>query len=272
MGSAGLKYTQDGHVAWDEMWGSFCDLAMAGGPPHKGTLLEPASPGEIDAQPELYQDVVEQIIRGIAMVTDLYAEASPVPGWIRVNCLNRGTADWLLRAITTENVAVRGEGLELDLPAGPAYRLEKEIKNVITVMAKTNHYWFGHTSQAQRGSIRNLFAIMEVESPLLRPASSLHASETHLLEAVREQASEMMHRVTGLRISDHNYSGWLGIEYPDVRSAVWMMRAMVASNILSRREGTVLFVPVDPIRDETSEKVVGAAVRLNGFAAIRGIL
>ncbi len=206
------------------------------------------------------------------MVTDLYAEASPVPGWIRVNCLNRGTADWLLRAITTENVAVRGEGLELDLPAGPAYRLEKEIKNVITVMAKTNHYWFGHTSQAQRGSIRNLFAIMEVESPLLRPASSLHASETHLLEAVREQASEMMHRVTGLRISDHNYSGWLGIEYPDVRSAVWMMRAMVASNILSRREGTVLFVPVDPIRDETSEKVVGAAVRLNGFAAIRGIL
>ena len=35
MGSAGLRYRGDGRVAWDEMWGSFCDLAMAGGPPHK---------------------------------------------------------------------------------------------------------------------------------------------------------------------------------------------------------------------------------------------
>ena len=43
MGSAGLKYDNDGNVAWDEMWATFCDLAMAGGPPHKGMLLEPAS-------------------------------------------------------------------------------------------------------------------------------------------------------------------------------------------------------------------------------------
>ena len=33
MGSAGLKYGPDGKVAWNEIWGSFCDLAMAGGPP-----------------------------------------------------------------------------------------------------------------------------------------------------------------------------------------------------------------------------------------------
>ena len=31
MGSAGLKYDDSGQVAWDEIWGSFCDLAMAGG-------------------------------------------------------------------------------------------------------------------------------------------------------------------------------------------------------------------------------------------------
>ena len=41
MGSAGLEYADDGQVAWDEIWDTFCDLAMAGGPPHKGTLLEP---------------------------------------------------------------------------------------------------------------------------------------------------------------------------------------------------------------------------------------
>ena len=41
MGSADLKFGADGQVAWEEMWGTFCDLAMTGGPPHKGSLLEP---------------------------------------------------------------------------------------------------------------------------------------------------------------------------------------------------------------------------------------
>src|SRR4029453_14360386 len=41
MRSAGLKYDSDGKVAWNEIWGSFCDLAMAGGPPHRGSLLGP---------------------------------------------------------------------------------------------------------------------------------------------------------------------------------------------------------------------------------------
>ena len=53
MGSASLKYGSDGKVAWDEIWDSFCDLAMAGGPPHKGTLLESASLAEIAANPAL---------------------------------------------------------------------------------------------------------------------------------------------------------------------------------------------------------------------------
>jgi sirohydrochlorin cobaltochelatase len=67
MGSAGLKYGFDGKVAWDQIWGSFCDLAMAGGPPHKGTLLEPAPRAAIDAQPDRYREVVEAICRGVTM-------------------------------------------------------------------------------------------------------------------------------------------------------------------------------------------------------------
>ena len=31
-----------------------------------------------------------------------------------------------------------------------------------------------------------------------------------------------------------------------------MMRALVASNVLARREGTVLFVPVNPAADPTA--------------------
>src|ERR1700759_5567269 len=60
MGSAGLKYDNDGKVAWDEIWDHFCDLAMAGGPPHKGRLLEPGSADEADR----YREVAAEICRG----------------------------------------------------------------------------------------------------------------------------------------------------------------------------------------------------------------
>jgi sirohydrochlorin cobaltochelatase len=266
MGSAALKYTPDGLVAWDEIWGSFCDLAMAGGPPHKGTLLQPGTQSEIDAQPERYEEVVQHLCRGIEMVTDFIAEPSPVPGWVRVNCLNQGAAGWLLRAITMENISVRGKGLELDLPAGPSYRLEKEIKNVITAIAKTNHYWFGHTTQAQRGKVRNLLAAMEAESPLLQPWSPSHDRESPPPDTAREAVSQNVHRLIGLRPSNPHYSGWVGIEYLDVPSAIWMMRALVASNVLSRREDTVLFLPLDPVHDKTGEKIIPIVVRLHAFA------
>jgi hypothetical protein len=34
-------------------------------------------------------------------------------------------------------------------PAGPNFRLEKEIKNVITVVAKTTHHWKAHIAGRQ---------------------------------------------------------------------------------------------------------------------------
>src|SRR6201994_809474 len=79
MGSAGLKYGSDGSVAWDEIWGSFCDLAMAGGPPHRGTLLEPATRAGIALDPRRYREVVDELCRGIGMVTGLAALPSRVP-------------------------------------------------------------------------------------------------------------------------------------------------------------------------------------------------
>ena len=65
---------------------------------------------------------------------------------------------------------MRCEGELLDLPAGPAYRVEKEIKNVITVIAKTCHYWMGHMWRTERRAIGELFAVMARESPLVEPA------------------------------------------------------------------------------------------------------
>src|SRR3954467_12043209 len=67
MGSAGLRFDADGRVAWDEIWGSFCDLAMAGGPPHKGRLLQPGTLADTEAAPERYAEVVTEICRGVQM-------------------------------------------------------------------------------------------------------------------------------------------------------------------------------------------------------------
>src|SRR5258707_916122 len=86
MGSAGLRFDAKGKVAWNEMWDTFCDLAMAGGPPHKGRLLEPASPAVVEAEPDRYVEVVEEICRGIKMVTGFDAESAPTLGWVRVTC------------------------------------------------------------------------------------------------------------------------------------------------------------------------------------------
>ncbi|MEO8609231.1 MAG: cation diffusion facilitator family transporter [Chloroflexota bacterium] len=144
MGAAGLVYGTDGKVAWDEIWQGFCDLALAGGPPHRGTLLEPVTPEAALADPQGYENVVQELQRGIEMVTGLSVVESSTPGWIGMACDSEAMALWLLRAIVVENISVRREDKILYFPAGPDFRLEKEIKNVITVIAKTNHYWQEH--------------------------------------------------------------------------------------------------------------------------------
>jgi hypothetical protein len=270
MGSAGLKYGADGKVAWNEIWATFCDLAMAGGPPHRGTLLEPGSRAAIVAQPDEYCQVVEEISRGLALVTGLAVQASPVPGWVRVTCLSEAMAGWLLRAIVMENVSARSDGTFLDLPAGPHYRLEKEIKNVVTVTAKTCHYWTGHMWRAQQRFIGDLFARMANESPLLEPV--LPGDEVQPRQDAAETMSVAIRRDTGLTPSPHRYSGWIGVECAAVRAAVWMMRTLIASNVLARREGTVLFVPIDPVRDPAGERVIRTLARTHTYAAARGVL
>jgi sirohydrochlorin cobaltochelatase len=272
MGSAGLKYGSDGKVAWNEMWSTFCDLAMAGGPPHKGTLLEPGSGADIDAQPDRYRQVVDEICRGITMVTDLPAQSSPMPGWLRVPCESPAMAAWLLRAIVMENVSARCDGAVIYLPASPAFRLEKEIKNVITVIAKTCHYWVGHMWPEQPEQIANLFAEMELESPLIEPPLVDNDFRTDRQMAQCSKMADAIHRTTGLRSSTSQCIGWLGVQCPDVRSAVWIMRAMVVTNVLCRREGSIVFVPVDPRTDPDGEAVVQLFARIHRFAIARHIL
>ncbi len=255
MGSAGLKYGADGKVPWNEMWGSFCDLAMAGGPPHRGALLEPDRDRGALKTPA-YEAAAAEICRGVFLVTGLYAEPAPTPGWVRMYCTSAAMAAWLVRAIVMENVSAIGEGLALYLPTGPTFRVEKEIKNVITATAKTCHYWQDHMSDTKHEEIAGLLATMEREAPLVFPENATSRE----LEVVTRQVAETIVEATGLERSTREAAGWVGLDCRSVPAAVWMMRALAVSNVLSRREETTVFLPVNVAVSSDADRSVQAMI------------
>jgi len=246
MGSASLKYGDDGRVAWDEIWTSYCDLALAGGPPHRGTWLNPATPEEAAADSETYQTVVEEIGRGIWMVTGLNVLPRVAPGWVGVLCRTETMASWLVRAIAAENVSARCEGTLLYLPAGPQFRLAKEIKNVVTSVAKTCHHWTDHMSRGQQAAVA---AAMDTLStgPLLQPASATEiGAALTAYHATVEAINHAIQTETGLPPAGCSAAGWIGFQCDNDEMAVWLLRAVIVENILARREANVLFLPARP--------------------------
>lgn len=271
MGSAAVAYGADGRVAWNAMWGSFCDLAMAGGPPHKGLLLEPAAGDEISADPDGYAAAVSEICRGVEMVTGLPVESSAEPGWIAVTCDSPTMAAWLHRAITMENVAVRAGGSVLYLPAGPAYRIAKEIKNVVTAIAKTTHYWLEHMSTEEWAAVHALLDGMQAESPLIEPAYGLSGADAEACQRLADATGRRIRETIGLACSRNRSRGWLAIECGSVHTAIWMMRMMATINVLSRREETALLVPVNPASDPAGDTVADSVALIHRLASGKGV-
>ncbi len=144
MAAADLVYDANGAVAWNSIWEDFCDLALAGGPAHRATLLVPPAPNEVMQNPQAYANVVAEITRGLQMTTNCDVVQSITPGWVGLQCHSEDMAVWLMRAIIAENVLARREENTLMLPAGPDFTVSGEIKNVVTVVAKSFHYWTEH--------------------------------------------------------------------------------------------------------------------------------
>lgn len=242
MGSAGLKFGPDGKVAWDEIWTSFCDLALAGGPPHRGTLLEPVGEADALADTEQYQQVVEEIGRGIWLVTRLNVLPRFAPGWLAVCCADQTMAAWLVRAIVVENVLARQEREMLLLPGGPRFQVGKEIKNIVTTVAKTCHYWTCHMSATQQAA-----AAAVITHELLQPATPAEVcAAPSAYQAVVQAIEQGVRQTTGLPTVPSRYLGWVGVGCSDVAMAVWLMRAMIVENVLARREAEVLYLPTSP--------------------------
>lgn len=144
MSSAPFVYREDGRPDWGAMWQGFCELALYGGPPHRGEedALGPVeNPLEAPANPEI--DAIAEIRRGIFETTGLFSEPAE-PGWLAVTCRSKKMAAWMAASIILENVAARCDEERLLVPAHPSFRLKNEVKSVITVVAKCNHYWQAH--------------------------------------------------------------------------------------------------------------------------------
>jgi sirohydrochlorin cobaltochelatase len=144
MSSAPFVWLPDGRPDWASMWTTFCELALFGGPPQRGpesALRAPMYTSACDAA------MLGEMRRGIWETTGLYAESTE-PGRLAVTCDSPAMAQWMATAIALENVEARAEDDRVVLPAAAGYRLDDEVKSIITVVAKTHHYWQAHVMGA----------------------------------------------------------------------------------------------------------------------------
>lgn len=238
MGSAALLYDVNGKVKWGEIWTTFCHLALAGGPPHRGRFLGAVAAEEVQAAPQQYEAVALELKRALQLCVELPLRSDSEPGWIGLECDSEATAGWLVRAIIAENVMARHENAVLYVPAGPHFRIEKEMKNVVVCVAKSCHYFFDHLDPEKQ---------MRVQA-----ASLLRPPLPHEIQAQRDQYEQKMAMLTkqiaektGLQTRRSESPGWLGVDCGTEDNAVWMLRAVAVDDILVRREEAMLYVPVD---------------------------
>jgi hypothetical protein len=145
MSSAPFLWRDDGRPDWSGMWTTFCELALYGGPPQRGPESALRAPASQAASTD--GEMLAEMRRGIWETTGLYAESTE-PGWLAVTCESPTMAAWMCATIILENVAARVDDDRLLLPAGPGYTLKDEVKSIITVVAKTHHYWSAHVATA----------------------------------------------------------------------------------------------------------------------------
>jgi sirohydrochlorin cobaltochelatase len=145
MGAAELRFRPDGTVHWGAMWQDFCELALTGGPPVRNTMLTSAVRFPTRDLPA--HEVAAEIARGIAETTALAVTDWSQPGWLGFACDDERMAVWVAAAIIIENVVARFAGRTVYVPVAADWRLNSEIKNIITAVAKTCHYWAEHRPQ-----------------------------------------------------------------------------------------------------------------------------
>jgi hypothetical protein len=109
------------------------DLASAPISPQAALLVEPVPAAEAQAQHDQQTTVLATLSRGLHLLTGLPVVESPVPGWIGIRVPD---PIFMLRAVVVQGILSRRRGDVLWLPAGPAFAMRREIRSVLTAVAK----------------------------------------------------------------------------------------------------------------------------------------
>ncbi len=151
MASAPFVYDENGNVAWNKMWDSYCNLAIEGGPPHRGDMLNSKGTSN-DFNSENYKNAVTEIERAFNMIVP-YKHKSLNNGYMQVTLNSEHMAKWFCEIINKENVECQVNNKNIFLPVNDDFTLEKEIKNVVTVLGKAFHYWSKHRNWFEKLTI-----------------------------------------------------------------------------------------------------------------------
>jgi hypothetical protein len=151
MSSADFIWRDDGRPDWAAMWTSFCDLALFGGPPHRGEDTALSAGAAVEPLPDTALDAVAEIRRGIYETTGLFSEPRDAQ-WLAVTTQSPRMAAWMAAAVILENVEARFDEERLLVPAAASFTLKDEVKSVVTVVAKVHHYWLEHVAAMSTAS------------------------------------------------------------------------------------------------------------------------
>ncbi|MGC4003132.1 MAG: hypothetical protein QM811_08340 [Pirellulales bacterium] len=131
----------------------------------------------------------------------------------------------------------RHENAVLCVPAGPRFRVEKEIKNVVVGVAKTCHYLFDHTEPEDQphGAVPTL-----IRPPTTDERLALGENYDRAVSALRTSIESS----TGLTTRLVDAAGWIGVDCSDEETRCGCC-AVAVDDILVRREDATLCVPID---------------------------
>ena len=140
MKAAEIIYDQNGNPEWNKMWNSFCNLAAEGGPSHRDNLHRISFPEKNFVYDETIKN---EIARGLRLLNANVKEINN-KGEIYIDLIFPNKAKWFRNIIDLENVAAKQKGKYLILPWSGNYKIDKEVKSLMTVWGKASHYWREH--------------------------------------------------------------------------------------------------------------------------------
>src|ERR1700674_557901 len=109
MAAAPFVWREDGRPDGRWIWTTFCELALFGGPPHRGAEQALRGSEAAGADAASAPEMMAEIHRGIEETTGLNSE-TVAPGWIMITCESRAMAEWLGAPHPPQNIYVVGGG------------------------------------------------------------------------------------------------------------------------------------------------------------------